>query len=208
MQIVQIFCETRKINISPTRIEFIGAYHCKVASDKLLFLSEIKAFSPFIFKIIEKFSLISNSFVQRPKELGIRCIYTSIRLICFVSQTCVLTKEMLGGKSRGNIGKISVSDHVGVNRGVEFPSAPGVSFPVAILSRTWYALRFFAPIVSWLAKKIASLIYRAWHCQVWTVGMFVAEDSTRNKHLVYRFLPFLALSVSLLLPVMLCISKA
>jgi len=41
------------------------------------------------------------------------------------------------GKYRGNIRR------AWPRRGVEFPSAPGVSFPVAILSRTWYASTTF-----------------------------------------------------------------
>lgn len=118
-----------------------------------------------------------------------------MRDVCFVSNVCL---QLDVPRKRGKYWEgISASDRISLEEEkeetrVEFSDAPGVSFPVAILSRTWYALRLFASIVPRLAEKIASLIYRSWHCQVWTAGMFAAKrkGSRYNKHLFFSFRVF------------------
>lgn len=107
------FCE---INIFPARIECIP--RCVPLKGSWLkwiafFFSKIKTFSPFISKSLFLLPFWIRSFITKK----IRNSLYIHQYVWFVS-TCehVCSRKNAGRKIRENIGKISVSDRVGVNR--------------------------------------------------------------------------------------------
>lgn len=80
-------------------------------------------------------------------------------------------KHVFIGGCREKIREISWRypfDRGRVNR-VEFPKRTRCKFPCCNLVLHLIRLTTFCSIVSCLPEKTASLIYRSWHCQVWTV---------------------------------------